>query len=348
MLVHVIAETPRKISTLRLTLPPQIDARFTLLGEPPDLAPLPDALVVAVDIRVVGHIAALKDVMRRLGAVRKRVFLIDGSSHLLSAQAYALGATRVLHNPVSGPQLAAHLVDQLVLTASSNSAVADATRSAAEGAAAIASMFVAAASGDPVDMAIADVANRIADSVIDHGLANWLSIVRRHHEGTFQHCLLVTGVAVDFGQCLGVSSADIRRLSVAAMFHDLGKASIPRAVLDKPGKLDPAERMLVETHAHAGHQILMKTPGVSPEVLDAVRHHHEFLDGSGYPDGLSGAGISDLVRLLTISDIFAALIEERRYKPPMARDQAYEVLLSMRGKLEAPLVAAFRQVAFGQ
>ncbi|MGP9812221.1 HD-GYP domain-containing protein [Rhodopseudomonas sp. NSM] len=332
---------------MRLMLPPQIDASFALLGEPVDLALLPDALIVAVDIRVVRNISALKDVMRRLGAVRKRIFLIDGVSHLLSAQAYALGATRVLHNPVSARQLAGHLVDQVVLSASSNSAVSDATRSAADGAAAIASMFVAAASGGPVDMGIVDTASRIADSVIDHGLTNWLTIVRRHHEGTFQHCLLVTGVVVDFGQCLGVSSADIRRLSIAAMFHDIGKASIPREVLDKPGKLDPEERTLIETHAAAGHQILQKTPGVSPEVLDAVRHHHEYLDGSGYPDGLSGAGVSDLVRLLTISDIFTALIEDRRYKPPMARDEAYDVLLKMRGKLEAPLVAAFRQVAFG-
>ncbi|MDU6244530.1 MAG: HD domain-containing phosphohydrolase, partial [Bradyrhizobium sp.] len=77
----------------------------------------------------------------------------------------------------------------------------------------------------------------------------------------------------------------------------------------------------------------------------AVRHHHEFLDGSGYPDGLMADSIPDLTRILTISDIFSALIEYRSYKPVMARDKAYEILQSMEGKLEKPLIGAFRDVA---
>ncbi|MBI5132925.1 MAG: HD domain-containing protein [Rhodopseudomonas palustris] len=349
MSVHVIADSRDKLSTLRLLLPPRLDASFALLGETIDIPLLPDSLVVAVDIRVVDQIAALKRMMLKLGGARNRIFLIDGRSHLLSAQAYALGATRVLHNPVSARQLAGQLVDQVVLSASSGSAVRDATLSASIGASAIASMFSAVGGGTPVEKAaVEDAANRIAETVIDHGLTNWLTTVRRHHEGTFQHCLLVTGVAVDFGQTLGVSAVDIRRLSVAAMFHDIGKASIPLAVLDKPGKLDTDERALIETHPQSGYDVLKQTSGVAPEVLRAVRQHHEFLDGSGYPDGLSGQSIPDLVRLLTISDIFAALIEDRRYKPCMPRDQAYDILLQMRGKLEAPLVSAFRQVAFGQ
>jgi HD-GYP domain-containing protein (c-di-GMP phosphodiesterase class II) len=76
-----------------------------------------------------------------------------------------------------------------------------------------------------------------------------------------------------------------------------------------------------------------------------VRHHHEYLDGSGYPDGLSYGSIADIVRILTISDIFAALIENRRYRAPMSREDAYGILKGMQGKLEMPLVAAFRNVA---
>jgi HD-GYP domain-containing protein (c-di-GMP phosphodiesterase class II) len=76
-----------------------------------------------------------------------------------------------------------------------------------------------------------------------------------------------------------------------------------------------------------------------------VRHHHEYLDGSGYPDGLSGAQISDLVRLLTISDIFAALVEARPYKAPMSREDAYQILCGMEGKLEGALIKAFAKVA---
>jgi len=84
---------------------------------------------------------------------------------------------------------------------------------------------------------------------------------------------------------------------------------------------------------------------ITPEILDGVRHHHEYLDGSGYPDALTAPEISDLVRLLTISDIFAALIESRPYRPAMPRQNAYKILCGMDGKLERPLVKAFRNVA---
>jgi putative nucleotidyltransferase with HDIG domain len=207
-------------------------------------------------------------------------------------------------------------------------------------------MFSAVSAGNPVDVRGAkDAASKIADSIAEDGLSNWLTTVRRHHEGTYQHCLLVTGIAVDFGLNLGLGNADIERLHAAAMFHDIGKARIPLAVLDKPSRLDDAERALIETHPAAGYDALKGNAAISPEILDAVRHHHEYLDGSGYPDALSAESISDIVRMLTIADIFAALIEERHYKPAMPRDRAYEILRSMRGKLELPLVAAFREVA---
>jgi HD-GYP domain-containing protein (c-di-GMP phosphodiesterase class II) len=129
------------------------------------------------------------------------------------------------------------------------------------------------------------------------------------------------------------------------MFHDVGKATIPLAVLDKPGRLDEQERKLIERHPIAGHDALKDNTGISAEVLDAVRHHHEYLDGSGYPDGLCAEGIPDIVRMLTISDIFAALIENRVYRQPMSRQAAYDILAGMHGKLEKPLVAAFKDVA---
>jgi HD-GYP domain-containing protein (c-di-GMP phosphodiesterase class II) len=147
---------------------------------------------------------------------------------------------------------------------------------------------------------------------------------------------------------LGLAKPDIERLYSAAMFHDIGKAKIPLAVLDKPGRLDVQERALIETHPAAGYDVLKGNAGISLEILDAVRHHHEYLDGSGYPDALCAASISDIVRMLTISDIFAALIEHRHYKPTMPRQQAYEIIQSMQGKLERPLVAAFKDVALSR
>ena len=145
-----------------------------------------------------------------------------------------------------------------------------------------------------------------------------------------------------------MGTLDLERLHSAAMFHDIGKAKIPLAILDKPGRLEVEERALIETHPAAGWEALKENPNISLEVLDAVRHHHEYLDGSGYPDALGAESISDVVQILTISDIFAALIERRNYKPPMSREQAYEIIQGMHGKLEVPLVAAFREVALNR
>jgi HD-GYP domain-containing protein (c-di-GMP phosphodiesterase class II) len=92
----------------------------------------------------------------------------------------------------------------------------------------------------------------------------------------------VTGVAIDFGLSLGVGRTDLERLYSAAMFHDIGKAQIPLAILDKPGRLDAHERAMIETHPAAGYDFLKDQEKISPEILDAVRHHHEYLDGSGY------------------------------------------------------------------
>ncbi len=305
-----------------------------------------ESIVVSADLRVVETISALKAISAKMIRVPKRIFLIEQRTRLATLQAYALGATHVLPQPVSQLQLLKQLADADAPSIAPAEPTSGGQEAASAGAASIASMFKAVISGAPIDVAAARHAgSKIADSIAEDGLANWLTTVRRHHEGTYQHCLLVTGVAVDFGLSLGMSKADVERLYSAAMFHDIGKARIPLAVLDKPGRLDDRERALVETHPAMGYDALTGTPGIAPEILDAVRHHHEYLDGSGYPDGLCAGNIADIVRILTISDIFAALIEARTYKLTMPRATAYEILMGMKGKLEGPLVEAFREVA---
>ena len=137
----------------------------------------------------------------------------------------------------------------------------------------------------------------------------------------------------------------MRIAGLAATLHDIGKAHIPRLILDKPGCLDPMEEEIMRRHPVIGYELLKDISGIGLEILDGVRHHHEYLDGSGYPDALMAPEISDLVRLLTISDIFAALIESRPYSPPISRQDAYKILCGMDGRLERPLVKAFRNVA---
>ncbi len=349
MSVHVIADTANKLSTLRAMVEGQHAVTSELLGGTSNRCSQVDAIVVTADLRSVENIAVLKEMFGKLNHIRKRIFLVDQNAHLFVVQAYALGATRVLGAPVNQANLLAQLADSNPGETRSNDAMHAAREAATAGAIAIGSMFSAVLSRKPVDVRGAKGAgSMIADSIAEDGLSSWLETVRRHHEGTYQHCLLVTGIAVDFGLSLGLAKRDIERLYSAAIFHDIGKAKIPLAILDKPGRLDAEERALIETHPAAGYEVLKRNAGISPEILDAVRHHHEYLDGSGYPDGLCDTSISDIVRILTISDIFSALIEHRPYRPTMAREQAYELVRGMRGKLEMPLVAAFRDVALNR
>lgn len=348
MSVHVIADNRAKLGALSSILAP----RFEVVAELLDAVPRPhaagalEAIVISVDLSIVENISALRALASWLLPIAKRLFVLDQRSRLAVAQAYALGATDVLMSPVRPAQLLAKLAPRNGAGMTGGPAQVPAEEIAGQGAACLKSMFQAVMLGSLVNAEeIRRVGHRIADQVIEHGLTDWLTVVRRHHEGTYQHCLLVTGVAVDFAASLGMARSDIDRLHTAAMFHDLGKAKIPLSVLDKPGKLDEQERALIETHPAAGHEALLGTPGISAEILDAVRHHHEYLDGSGYPDGLTAESISDVVRILTIADIFSALIEHRSYRKPMERAEAYEILSGMRGKLERPLVNAFRAAA---
>ncbi|MFT4117070.1 HD-GYP domain-containing protein [Bradyrhizobium sp.] len=341
--VHVLADTSDKLSGVCSIL----EHRFTVAAERLDaessLPQTPAAVVVRAELRDVDSIAAIKKRATKLAKARKLIFLVEHSSHVCVSQAYALGATLVLPGTINRTRLLAALADPPAASSGAEPQPDNAVETAAT---AIASMFTAVTLGEPIDIdGTKEAGRKIAERISEHGLSEWLTTVRRHHEGTYQHCLLVTGVAIDFGLSLGVGRTDLERLYSAAMFHDIGKARIPLAILDKPGRLDDDERALIETHPAAGYEFLKGHAAISPEILDAVRHHHEYLDGSGYPDALCGENISDIVRILTISDIFAALIEHRHYKPPMPRAEAYNILCGMTGKLEKALVTSFKQVA---
>jgi putative nucleotidyltransferase with HDIG domain len=348
MLVHIVADNSTKLARVRSLLEKKYDITSELLNGVGIQRSEVHALVVKADLRSFQNICSLKTILDSLSHVDKRIFLIDDAAHISASQAYALGASRVLQGALNQAKLLQVLADSL--PAGQSSGDARSTQAAAgAGEVALASMFAAAAIGAPIDVASAGKAGgRISEAIEEHGLSKWLETVRKHHEGTYQHCLLVTGVAVDFGLSLGFPERDIERLHFAAMFHDIGKATIPLSVLDKPGRLDDRERALIETHPGAGYDILKDNSAIPPEILDGVRHHHEFLDGSGYPDKLCAESICDLVRVLTISDIFAALIEDRRYRPPMSRADAYNILCGMQGKLEKPLVSAFKDVALSR
>jgi len=345
MLVYFVTDEPSKLPAVRAMFEPQHAVVPWVLDGGGTGVRAHGVLMVDVDLRQLPCADKLRPVLNELAAIPERLFVVPPHARAMIAQAYALGATAI----ISRAKEAMPKIAQIECAeAAAETAAADAALDMDAGVAAFASMFSNVRLGRPLKVADAQRAtSQIVQRVGQGGLSTWLDEVRRYHEGTFQHCLLVTGIAVAFALDVGFSGTDVSRLGMAATLHDIGKARIPLSILDKPGRLDPDEEEIIRRHPVIGHDLLKGMSGITPEILDGVRHHHEYLDGSGYPDGLKGGQISDMVRLLTISDIFAALIEARSYREPMPRPEAYEILCGMEGKLEGPLVRAFRNVALG-
>jgi putative nucleotidyltransferase with HDIG domain len=342
LLVYFITDEPTKLPAIRAMLEPRYDIVPRVLGDDGAQASARGVLMVDVDLRQMARVEQLKLALDQMSSSPEKLFVVHNQVRAMVAQAYALGATTVISRPKEAAFRLAQIED--VEKAAQREAAMPPDMSSAS--ATFASMFSAVRNGRPINILDAEHATaQIVDRVKRDGLVTWLDEVRRYHEGTFQHCLLVTGVAAGFGLEIGFNSVDVARLGIAATLHDIGKARIPLSILDKPGRLDPAEDEIMRRHPEIGYDLLKDVSGMTPEILDGVRHHHEYLDGSGYPDGLTASKISDLVRLLTISDIFAALIEARPYRAPMPRHTAYQILCDMGGKLEASLVKAFRNVA---
>jgi putative nucleotidyltransferase with HDIG domain len=279
-----------------------------------------------------------------------RLFVLADALHHASMQAWALGATDTISRPLD-----ASAILQRIRAAFPDSNTFDASESGKtlnRGVAAAHAIFVKIfeklPSGAPLTFAEVQQAEiKILKAIKHSSIREWLTTVGCHHTDSYRHCLFVTGFAVAFAQHLGMREADQRRLTRAALLHDVGKAFIPLAILDKPGALTDEEKAVIRQHPQLGYDALKAQGDFPPEMLDVILHHHEMLDGSGYPNALSGSQISDIVRLTTVVDIYAALVEKRAYRLPFTHSRAFGIMESMGDKLDQQLLQAFRPIAFG-
>ncbi|HZY85775.1 MAG TPA: HD-GYP domain-containing protein, partial [Gemmataceae bacterium] len=159
---------------------------------------------------------------------------------------------------------------------------------------------------------------------------------------THGHSERTADYALALARELGLPEHDREVLYKGGLLHDIGKISIPDAVLDKPGKLTAAEYELVKDHAAAGAHIVEPLRTLR-DALPLVRHHHERRDGKGYPDGLAGDEIPRTVRVLAVADVFDSLSSDRPYRPALPHALCLSVLRedALGGGLDPELVALF-------
>jgi putative nucleotidyltransferase with HDIG domain len=155
---------------------------------------------------------------------------------------------------------------------------------------------------------------------------------------THGHIRRVQQYAVGLAKHVGITDgAQISAIEAASLLHDMGKLAVPEYILNKPGKLTPAEFDRMKLHASVGADILSAIKFPYP-VVPIVRHHHENWDGTGYPDGLKGSAIPIGARILSVVDCFDALTSDRPYRPRLSDAEAVRILLQRRGSMYDPII----------
>lgn len=172
-------------------------------------------------------------------------------------------------------------------------------------------------------------------------------IVEARDAYTGGHLWRVTQYARAIAEKLEMSRDEQYRLTLGAFLHDIGKVGIPDAILLKPSKLSFDEFAIMQNHPVIGAELISDHP-LGDLVYDIVRHHHERLDGTGYPDRIGGSEISDFAGIISVADVFDALTSWRSYRPRIETDTAFQILDEARdqhvqGEWVDALRAAYRE-----
>jgi putative two-component system response regulator len=161
---------------------------------------------------------------------------------------------------------------------------------------------------------------------MENALFSLAGAVEAKDKYTLGHTQRVANRAVALGKRLRLSDKEIFSLRLGGILHDVGKIGIAEEILNKPGKLEPHEWEIMKRHPEIGYQICLPLKSTLGIALDVIRHHHEKLDGSSYPDGLKGDEVSLAARIMCVVDIYDALVTERPYRRALSKDEAIEIL----------------------
>lgn len=208
---------------------------------------------------------------------------------------------------------------------------------------AVGRLFAEARLGRAISMERCEtIVDGIADA-LSRNAAALLAITRLKSVDAYTHLhsIAVSALMIHFGRYLGLPAAEIALLGQAGLLHDIGKMTLPPALLAKTGQLTARELEQVRTHPRAGYDILLRQKGVPATVADVCLRHHERLDGMGYPDGLDVDHLSLAVRIASICDVYDAVTSLRPYKKPWKPADALRQMRRWHGHFDPALLPQF-------
>jgi HD-GYP domain-containing protein (c-di-GMP phosphodiesterase class II) len=208
---------------------------------------------------------------------------------------------------------------------------------------AVASMFNEARLGAAIDAEhCRPLVAEISESVYRNpGALVSLARLKTADEYSYMHSVAVCALMVSLGRALGLSEAQCREAGLAGLLHDMGKALIPIEILNKPGKLTNEEFAVMRTHPERGHALLVEGRGATTAVLDVCLHHHEKLDGNGYPHKLSGEALTLIARMGAVTDVYDAITSNRPYKAGWDPAESIARMASWQGHFDPTVFSAF-------
>ncbi|KAB2927166.1 MAG: HD-GYP domain-containing protein [Dechloromonas sp.] len=208
---------------------------------------------------------------------------------------------------------------------------------------AVVSMFQEARMGKAIEAeAAAPLVEEISNSVLRNpGALISLARLKTADDYTFMHSVAVCALMIALARQLGLDEQQVREAGMAGLLHDLGKAMIPLEVLNKPGKLTDAEFDLVKTHPEEGYKLLLEGSGVSEITKDVCLHHHEKVDGSGYPKKLNGESMSLYAKMGAVCDVYDAVTSNRPYKAGWDPAESIKRMSEWTGHFDPTVFQAF-------
>jgi putative nucleotidyltransferase with HDIG domain len=213
----------------------------------------------------------------------------------------------------------------------------------ARGKEAVLSMFHEARMGKAIEAeAAAPLVEEISNSVLRNpGALISLARLKTADDYTYLHSVAVCALMIALARKLGLDEEQTRAAGMAGLLHDLGKAMIPMAILNKPGKLTDEEFTLVKTHPQEGYKLLLGGRNISEITKDVCLHHHEKIDGSGYPKGLNGDTMSLFAKMGAVCDVYDAITSDRPYKAGWCPAESIKRMAEWKGHFDPLVFQAF-------